>query len=149
MAKIVKQKVTVNPLSESERAAHLEWINTKIAASKVYNVLPMGKPRMTQRDRWKKRPVVLRYHAFCDQVRELKMEVPANGAHIIFVLPMPDTWPQKKKAAMLKMPHQQKPDKDNMEKGLLDALLGEDSHIWDSRVTKIWGHSGAILMGKI
>ncbi len=29
----------------------------------------VGKPRMTQRDKWKKRPCVLRYRAFADELR--------------------------------------------------------------------------------
>ena len=32
-------------------------------------VTPMGAPRQTQRDKWAKRPVVVRYHAFRDVVR--------------------------------------------------------------------------------
>lgn len=43
-------------------------------------------------------------------------------------------------------PHQQKPDKDNLEKALLDAIFGEDSHIWDGRVTKIWGETGKMII---
>ena len=36
---------------------------------KVYDITPMGKSRMTRADKWKKRPEVLRYRAFCDEVR--------------------------------------------------------------------------------
>lgn len=35
----------------------------------VFDICPLPKPRMTQRDRWAKRPAVLRYRAFCDEVR--------------------------------------------------------------------------------
>jgi hypothetical protein len=42
--------------------------------------------------------------------------------------------------------HQQKPDVDNMIKALMDALYAEDAHIWDLRVTKLWGESGQILI---
>ena len=35
--------------------------------------------------------------------------------------------------------HQQKPDADNMIKALMDALFTDDAHIWDFRVTKVWG----------
>ena len=31
---------------------------------KVYDITPMGKPRMTRADKWKKAPEVLRYRAF-------------------------------------------------------------------------------------
>lgn len=137
------------PLLDEHRAAHLEWIERILPTYTVYRILPMGKPRMTQRDRWKKRPVVLRYHAFCDEIRAMGVHIPPAGAHIVFVLPMADSWSAKKKEAMNRMPHQQKPDKDNLEKALLDALFGDDSHIWDSRISKVWGYSPAIFIGKI
>lgn len=34
-------------------------------------------------------------------------------------------------------PHQSKPDKDNLERALLDALFEDDAHIWDSRARKL------------
>lgn len=113
---------------------------------KVYNIIPLGKPRMTRADKWKKRPEVLRYRAFCDEVRLSKVTLPESGYHVIFVLPMPPSWSKKKRALMDGEPHQQKPDKDNLEKALLDALFGEDSHIWDGRVTKIWGETGKMII---
>ncbi|HHE6457291.1 TPA: RusA family crossover junction endodeoxyribonuclease, partial [Proteus mirabilis] len=33
---------------------------------KVFNIEPVPKPRMTQADKWKKRPPVLKYFAFKD-----------------------------------------------------------------------------------
>lgn len=113
---------------------------------KAYNITPLGKPRMTRADKWKKRPEVLRYRAFCDEVRLKKVTLPESGYHVIFVLPMPPSWSKKKRALMDGKPHQQKPDKDNLEKALLDALFGEDSHIWDGRVTKIWGETGKMII---
>jgi Holliday junction resolvase RusA-like endonuclease len=113
---------------------------------KAYNITPLGKPRQTRADKWKKRPEVLRYRAFCDEVRLNKVTLPESGYHVIFVLPMPPSWSKKKRALMDGEPHQQKPDKDNLEKALLDALFGEDSHIWDGRVTKIWGETGKMII---
>ena len=116
---------------------------------KTYNITPMGKPRMTRADKWKKRPEVLRYRAFCDRVRLLGVELPEAGAHVTFILPMPPSWSKKKRQAMVGKPHQQKPDKDNLEKALMDAIYADDSHIWDSRVTKLWGEEGQIIIGEI
>ena len=42
----------------------------------IFRVTPIGKPRMTQRDRWKKRPPVVRYHAFKDQLRACLVPLP-------------------------------------------------------------------------
>ena len=36
----------------------------------LFTVTPIGKPRMTQRDRWAKRDCVLRYYAFKDSIKE-------------------------------------------------------------------------------
>ena len=36
----------------------------------AYKIKPVPKPRMTQRDAWDKRPCVLRYRAFKDEVRK-------------------------------------------------------------------------------
>lgn len=114
--------------------------------SAVYDIVPVGKPRMTQRDRWKGRPVVKRYHAFCDQVRAMGVSVPEAHGHITFVLPMPKSWPARKRQAMAWQPHQQRPDSDNLVKALLDAVFDEDAHVWDFRVTKLWGDHGMIII---
>lgn len=120
----------------------------KIDANKpeilLYAITPVPKPRMTRRDKWAKRPAVMRYRAFCDDVRDSGLVLPECGYHVTFILPMPKSWSKKKRDKMNGAPHQQVPDKDNLEKALLDSLFGNDSHIWDGRVTKRWGLSGAI-----
>lgn len=111
-----------------------------------YIITPIGKPRMTRADRWKQRAPVLRYRAFCDEARLHDIRVPPGGAHVTFVIPMPDSWSKKKRAAMAGTPHQQKPDVDNLTKSLLDALFDDDSHIWDIRTSKVWGETGMIII---
>lgn len=113
---------------------------------KAYQIEPMGAPRMTRADRWKKRPVVLRYHEFKDMCRLHNVCIPEAGALVTFVLPMPESWPEKKREAMTGKPHQQKPDIDNLEKGLLDAVFPDDSHVWDIHTRKIWGAVGMIIV---
>ncbi|WLD56899.1 RusA family crossover junction endodeoxyribonuclease [Salinispirillum sp. LH 10-3-1] len=110
------------------------------------SLVPVPKPRMTQRDRWQKRPAVMRYRAFCDHIRLLKAQLPPSGTHVTFVLPMPKSWSAKKKQAMNGKPHTQRPDADNMLKALCDAIHEEDSGIWDVRITKVWGESGQIII---
>jgi Holliday junction resolvase RusA-like endonuclease len=114
---------------------------------KIYNVTPNTKPRMTRRDKWAKRPCVLKYFSFKDDVRAAKIELP-DSYHVIFVMPMPK-WTKKKRIEMNGKPHRQTPDKDNLEKALLDALYDDDSHVWDGRITKIWGENGQIIVNKI
>lgn len=111
-----------------------------------YPINPVSKPRQTRADKWKKRPAVLKYRAFADECRARRVSVPEAGAHITFILPMPKSWSKRKRAEMDGQAHQQKPDKDNLEKALLDAVFDEDCRVWDSRVTKIWGETGAIII---
>lgn len=114
-----------------------------------YDINPVPKPRMTRRDKWKKRPCVLEYFAFCDEVRAKGVALPLGGAHVTFILPMPPSWSKKKRLEMFNRPHDQKPDWDNLGKALCDAVYKDDSKIWDMRVTKYWGHSGAIIIEEV
>lgn len=116
---------------------------------KTYAITPIPKPRMTVRDKWKQRPPVLRYRAFCDEVRLTRISLPDCGWHVTFVLPMPASWSKKKKAEMSGKPHQQKPDADNLLKALMDAIYDEDCAVWDVRVTKLWGETGLINIGEM
>lgn len=109
----------------------------------------MGKPRMTQRDQWKKRPVVLRFHAFKDELRFKGVWLPNSGYHLICVIPMPKSWNKKERAEMNGTPHQQKPDKDNIEKGIMDALVDNDELVWDGRVSKYWGEEACLYVKEI
>jgi hypothetical protein len=102
---------------------------------------------MTQRDRWARRPVVLRYFAFRDAVRASGIQLPASGWHVVFVLPMPRSWSKAKRAEHDGQPHRARPDLDNLLKALLDALYGEACGVWDGRATKIWGAAGGIAVG--
>lgn len=111
-----------------------------------YPIDPVAKPRMTRLDKWKKRPCVMRYWAFKDEVEKLKLQLPEAGAHIRFYISMPKSWSNKKRAEMLGKPHQEKPDLDNLLKALCDALYESDAHIHDVRVTKIWSNSGCICI---
>ena len=109
----------------------------------IYNITPVPAPRMTRSDKWKKRACVMRYFAFRDEVKLKKITVD-NGSHITFTMPMPKSWSKKKRRAHIGSPHQQKPDIDNLTKALLDAIYDDDAHIWDLRITKIWGEYGKI-----
>lgn len=117
-----------------------------------FAITPVSKPRMTQRDKWFKRECAEKYWAFKaeleKQARRLNFEMPESDYHLIFTLPMPDSWSNKKKNDMNGKPHKQKPDKDNLEKAFLDALCVSDSHIWDGRVSKYWGFEGKIFIRK-
>lgn len=111
-----------------------------------YPVTPIGKPRMTRRDKWAKRECVQRYWSFCDRVRALSIELPESCTHIKFYIPMPASWSAKKKKAMYMTPHRQTPDLDNLIKALCDAVHKQDCAIHDYRASKIWSFNGGITI---
>lgn len=112
---------------------------------KIYSITPVPKPRMTQRDKWAKRPAVMRYRDFADGVRLLNIRVPESGASIVFGLPMPKSWSKKKRLAMDGQPHQQKPDIDNLLKALLDSIYAEDCGVYHiGGMGKYWSKDGYI-----
>jgi len=115
---------------------------------KIFTITPMAKPRMVQSDKWKKRSVVMRYWDFKAELLRQRdgFIMPESGYHATFIIPMPKSWSKKKRLAMNGQPHKTKPDKDNLEKALLDALETDDAHIWDGRVTKVWGKAGIIII---
>jgi Holliday junction resolvase RusA-like endonuclease len=104
---------------------------------------PIGKPRMTQRDKWKKRPCVVAYREWADLCRHVMGMVPdANRVEQINLFAYfepPKSWPKKKRWAAVGTKHRVKPDLDNVAKAALDALFEEDSAIADCVVRKRWG----------
>jgi Holliday junction resolvase RusA-like endonuclease len=105
------------------------------------DVIPMGKPRMTQQDKWKKRPCVMRYRAFADEMRrQVGGRIPLDTVDLSWVayLPIPKSWTEEKKERLSGEFHLQKPDRDNIDKAILDALFKEDSGIATGTITKRW-----------
>ncbi len=106
----------------------------------------MGAVRQVARDRFKPSDAVLRYRCYRDEVRLRGVTIPEPYYHMVFVLAMPDSWSERRKVAQFGQPHLQKPDKDNLEKGVLDAVLLEDKAVWDGRVTKLWGRRPLLIV---
>ena len=111
------------------------------------SITPCPAPRMVHSDRWKKRPPVMRYFAFKKHLQLLRPEVNWDCLSIMFVLPMPKSWSEKKKKLHVGTPHKSRPDLDNLVKSFCDSLLGEDSMIWRyGEITKMWGRDGLIIL---
>lgn len=115
----------------------------------TFHINPCPAPRMTQLDRWKKRPIVLKYFGFRDY---MKLQANVLGykltpvLDIMFVLPMPDSWSKKKKYEMDGMPHQSSGDIDNLIKATLDALTDQDNYVYRIKAEKKWGITGKIVI---
>lgn len=113
---------------------------------------PCPKPRMTRSDKWKKRPCVVKYFKFCDELRyqaKLNHYIPGNSLSLRFVIKMPKSWSKAKKREMNGTPHMTRPDLDNLLKAFKDSLLKEDSdvHTYVS-ISKVWGQEGRIEIFK-
>ena len=110
---------------------------------------PMAKPRMTQRDKWNKRPIVRRWNTYKDAIRLLSppnFPMPLFNYWMIFTFKLPKRWD----VSIIGTPHQHTPDKDNLEKGILDIYLpGDDSKVFDGRVTKLWGDTDSIEIWRV
>lgn len=109
-------------------------------------VAPVSKPRMTQSDKWKKRPAVLRYFQFKDDLNTLVKGTLDPRFDVVFHVPMPKSWTKKKKVEYDGKPHQQKPDIDNYLKAFMDALCADDSYVYDAHPEKYWAREGKIIL---
>ena len=105
----------------------------------IFEIVPVGKPRMTQSDKWKKRAVVERYFAYRDaiklQANLLGFEL-TGELEITFYLSVPKSNAKMQKSMHLQ-PHTSKPDIDNLLKAFLDCF-GEDKTVHTVKAKKIW-----------
>jgi Holliday junction resolvase RusA-like endonuclease len=98
---------------------------------------PIGKPRMTRADKWKQRTCVMQYRAWADVIRSLAR----TGTKITLQKPTVLTIRAFFKApdgAHRTGPHTHKPDFDNVEKAVADALFQNDQMIYKASVEKLW-----------
>lgn len=114
---------------------------------KSYAIAPVPAPRMTRSDKWKKRPCVMRYFAFRDEVKKAGVEL-QSPCKITFYIPMPPSWSQRKQKDFNGKPHMNKPDGDNLLKALLDSVFDDDAHMWAVSFEKRWSEAGSITVEK-
>jgi Holliday junction resolvase RusA-like endonuclease len=126
----------------------------------LFDVVPMGAVRMTQSDKWKTNPnhsdpqkrqreTVARYFDFKDKVRQQarQMNYKMSGVlEIVFLVPMPNSWSEKKKLRHNKHPVTTRPDIDNYIKSFMDALEVEDGFVWKVITEKRHAFKGSILV---
>jgi Holliday junction resolvase RusA-like endonuclease len=116
--------------------------------SMIFVGTPIPKPRMTVADRWKKRPIILRYFDFKDEIVKQAEEqgfILGNIIYLKFYMPIP----KSRKRLVEGEPHLQRPDVDNMEKGILDCLLKEDSKVWFAIASKVWSSTPRIEISNL
>ena len=102
---------------------------------------------MVRSDRYKKRPIVLRYWQYKDAIQPYRDSVEWEPFTAKFIIRIPKSWSKKKKLEMNGTPHKQTPDLDNLIKGLWDCLLDDDSAVWHIKhASKVWGIEPAIIL---
>ena len=108
---------------------------------------PIGKPRMTRRDKWKKRTCVVAYREWCDRLREaagIHRKVILTSATVLVVkayFGLPQSWSARKKMGLIIKPHIQRPDCDNVLKAVADALFENDELVFSMSCEKAWQDS--------
>jgi hypothetical protein len=94
-----------------------------------------GKPRMSQRDKWKKRDCVVAYFGWCDLARkhcpDLPTAVSVDAYSIIAYYRPPASWSVAKQTAAIGTVKRTKPDGDNVLKAVCDALWKDDHALGD------------------
>ncbi len=126
----------------------------------IFDVIPMGAVRMTQSDRWKTNPnhpdpakrqrkEVTQYFAFKNtivyQAKQMNYEM-KDYFDAVYLIPMPNSWSEKKKERMNGFPCKVKPDTDNITKAIKDALKKSDSEVWYEKAEKRWAYKGSIIV---
>ena len=113
-----------------------------------FDVVPVAAPRMTHADRWKRRPCVVKYFEYRDQVRNQAQAMGVTLSErfsVEFYLPMPCSWSKRKRQDHDGRPHQVKPDADNLLKAWMDCF-GEDCAVWSVSASKFWSASPAVVL---
>jgi Holliday junction resolvase RusA-like endonuclease len=116
------------------------------------NIKPLGKPRMTRSDKWKKRDCVIEYWNFKDCLnKEAKSKnfTLSNKIQLEFYFKPVQSLSDKKKKTLINKPHQVKPDLDNCIKSVLDCLCQTDQTIYSITATKQYSNENKIIIKNI
>jgi hypothetical protein len=110
-------------------------LRIRLGEPSVYLFEPAPAPRMSKSSAWSQAPGMLRYKAFCREARRRKIELP-----VPFVVEFHIAGKGEPGS-----PHLQKPDTDNLVKGLIDAVYwrkkGGDSHVYALCARKLWSEA--------
>jgi Holliday junction resolvase RusA-like endonuclease len=149
-------------INEGNEIDYAERVYSLDANRKFYlfDLVPVSAPRMTQSDRWRlnpehpdinkrQRPVVTKYFAYKNELirqgKQINFEM-KEILDVLFLIPMPNSWSDKKKERMNGMPMKVKPDTDNLIKAIKDTFCKNDSHIYREISEKRWAFKGSIII---
>lgn len=115
----------------------------------TFNITPLAAPRMTGADKWQGRKCVVKYFNFRNKLNLLALQQNYKltcTLSIIFSIPYPESWSEKKKKENYLMPVTVKPDIDNLIKSFMDSLSSADQNVWSVTAKKIYAPVGAIFI---
>lgn len=113
---------------------------------KSIRIDPQPAYRMGRRGRTKN-PRTHNYGRYRDELRILARgwTLPADRLYILFEIPMPASWSNKKRLAHFGTPHRQRPDTENLLKAVVDTLYeGNDAQLSDEHGAKVWSDVGYV-----
>jgi Holliday junction resolvase RusA-like endonuclease len=126
-------------------------VTQPVSGKIIIDLPPYPSPRMVRSDKWKKRPVVVKYFQWRkDFVLLCKQQgyTLQDTFIVTFVIEMPRSWSKYQKRIMDGKPHKQRPDVDNLGKSCLDAWGIEDGFVYKLNAEKYWGIKGAIIISR-
>lgn len=120
----------------------------------INGVKPMGAVRMTRRGKWTN-PAAQRYLSYKqtigNQLKKQFIDELISGpieVDLIFKMPIPESWSNKKKREAIGQPHVKKSDIDNLIKGVFDAsnkiIWNDDNQVYKVAATKIYSTAPGI-----
>lgn len=124
----------------------------------IKHIEPMGAVRMTGRGKYvkdnAKRYLEYKKVIYFEVLQQLKHKYnpidAAIGVNIVFKMPIPSSWSEKKKQEHMDKLHTKKPDIDNLVKGLFDAVNGllwvDDNRVANMMVSKVYSDNPGIEM---
>jgi len=121
--------------------ADLAWAGPKLTPIHL-DRKAIGKPRMTQRDKWATRKCVLAYRAFADELRAAAGDSVPPASRVVSILIVARFATTDK--SLWGRPYRQKPDGDNILKACTDPLWKDDEKLGDLTVVRMWGGYDAL-----
>ena len=111
------------------------------------DITPRPTPRLTHNMRFSDK--AKNYERYKEAVRLLcqsyKYEL-TGIVKVIFVMPVFESWSEKKRKELIGKPHCRTPDIDNLVKGFMDSFGKDDSHVYEIHARKSWGERGQIIL---
>jgi hypothetical protein len=114
-----------------------ETVHVDALEATVY-AKPMGKPRMTQSDKWNQRPSVVRSRKLADDIREAFGLKPMDKFKSAGKIEVYCYFHAEDESKFGKIIHQAKPDASNCLKECEDSLLDKDEMLYSVHCEKAW-----------